>query len=61
MKGANMVELTSALITGSILSMLFANTRIISIICVTILTFLFPIPMLVVVLFGVVTYVKKKK
>jgi hypothetical protein len=44
MKGANMVELTSALITGSILSILFANTRIIGIICVAVLTFLYPIP-----------------
>jgi hypothetical protein len=55
-----MVELTSALITGSILSVLFANTRTIGIICVAVLTFLYLIPMVIVVLFGVGTYVKKK-
>ena len=55
-----MIALTCALITGSILSMLFANTRIIGIICVTVLTFLYPIPMVIVVLFGVGTYLYKK-
>ena len=55
-----MVELTSALITGSILFRLFANTRTIGIICVAVLTFLYLIPMVIVVLFGVDTYVKKK-
>ena len=55
-----MIELTSALITGSILSMLFPNTRTIGIICVAVLTFLYPIPMVIVVLFGIGTYIYKK-
>ena len=46
-------QLTSALITGSLLAMLFPNTRTIGIICIALLTFLFPIPMLIVVLLGV--------
>ena len=55
-----MIEHTSALITGSILSMLFPNTRTIGIICVAVLTFLYPIPMVIVVLFGIGTYIYKK-
>jgi hypothetical protein len=55
-----MIELTSALITGSILSMLFSNTRTVGIICVAVLTFLYPIPMVIVVLFGVGTFLYKK-
>jgi len=48
-----MIPVICALITGAILSMPFANTRIIGIICVTVLTFLYPIPMVIAVLFGV--------
>jgi hypothetical protein len=55
-----MVELTSALITGSILSMLFPNTRTIGIICVAVLTFLYPIPAVIVVLIGMGFYLYKK-
>ena len=53
-------QLIAALITGAILSMLFSNTRNIGILCVAVLTFLFPIPMVIVVLFGVGTYLYKK-
>ena len=56
-----MIELTSALITGSILSMLFPTTRTIGIICVAALTFLFPIPMVIVVIFGVGCFLYSKK
>ena len=56
-----MIELTSALITGSVLSMLFPTTRTIGIICVAVLTFLYPIPSVIVVLFGVGTYIFYKK
>ena len=53
-------QLIAALITGAILSMLFSNTRNIGILCVAVLTFLFPIPMVILVLFGVGTYLYKK-
>ena len=53
-------QIIPALIVGSILSMLFANTRTVGIICVAILTFLYPIPMVIVVLFGVGTFLCKK-
>ena len=47
-----MIELTCALITGAILSMFFPNTRIIGIISIVVLTFLYPIPTVIVVLVG---------
>lgn len=53
-------QLIAALITGAILSMLFSNTRNIGILCVAVLTFLFPIPMVILVLFGVGTYLYRK-
>ena len=53
-------QIIPALIVGSILSMLFANTRTVGIICVAVLTFLHPIPMVIVVLFGVGSYLYKK-
>ena len=53
-------QLIAALITGATLSMLFSNTRNIGILCVAVLTFLFPIPMVILVLFGVGTYLYKK-
>ena len=53
-------QLIAALITGAILSMLFSNTRNIGILCVAVLTFLFPIPMVIVVLLGVGTYLYRK-
>ena len=53
-------QLIAALVTGATLSMLFSNTRNIGILCVAVLTFLFPIPMVIVVLFGVGTYLYKK-
>ena len=53
-------QLIAALITGATLAMLFSNTRTVGILCVAALTFLFPIPMLVVVMIGVGTYLYKK-
>ena len=53
-------QLIAALVTGATLSMLFSNTRNIGILCVAVLTFLFPIPMVILVLFGVGTYLYKK-
>ena len=53
-------QLIAALITGATLAMLFSNTRNIGILCVAVLTFLFPIPMVIVVLFGVGTYLYRK-
>jgi hypothetical protein len=53
-------QLIAALVTGAILSMLFSNTRNIGILCVAVLTFLFPIPMVILVLLGVGTYLYKK-
>ena len=56
-----MIDLTCALITGATLSLLFANTRGIGIICVAILTFQFPIPMVIMVLIGVGLFFNYKK
>jgi len=53
-------QLIAALITGATLSMLFSNTRTVGILCVAALTFLFPIPMLIVVLLGVGFYLYQK-
>ena len=53
-------QLIAALITGAILSMLFSNTRNIGILCVAVLTFLFPIPMVIAVSIGVGTYLYRK-
>ena len=53
-------QLIAALVTGATLSMLFSNTRNIGILCVAVLTFLFPIPMVILVLFGVGTYLYRK-
>ena len=49
-------QLVTDLITGAALAILFSNTRNVGIVCVAILTFLFPFPMLIIVLFGVGTY-----
>ena len=53
-------QLIAALITGAVLAMMFPNTRSIGIICVAVLTFLFPIPMVVIVLFGVGFFLYRK-
>ena len=53
-------QLIAALVTGATLSMLFSNTRNIGILCVAVLTFLFPIPMVILVLFGGGTYLYRK-
>ena len=55
-----MIALTCALITGAILSMFFPNTRIIGIISIVVLTFLYPIPTVIVVLVGIGTYFYKR-
>ena len=52
--------LICSLIVGSSLALMFPNTRTFGIICIVVLTFLFPIPMLIVVLFGVGTYFYRK-
>ena len=54
-------QLIAALITAATLAMLFPNTRNVGIICVATLTFLFPTPMLIVVMFGVGSYIFFKK
>jgi hypothetical protein len=53
--------LICSLIVGSVLALCFSgSSRNIGIICIVVLTFLFPIPMLIVVLFGVGTYFYRK-
>lgn len=49
-------SLTCALITASILSMFFRSTQGIGIICITVLTFLYPIPIMAVVAVGIALY-----
>ena len=56
-----MIALTCALITGAILSLLIPSTRSIGIGCVTILTFLFPIPMTILVVIGMGLFLYSKK
>jgi hypothetical protein len=53
-------QIIPALITGATLAMLFPNTRNVGILCVAVLTFLFPIPMIVIVMLGVGCYIFKK-
>ena len=54
-------QLVAALATGSILAMLFPNTRSIGIVCIAALTFLFPKSMVIVVLFGVSVFLYTKR
>jgi len=53
-------QLIAALVIGATLAMLFPNTRTVGILYVAALTFLFPIPMVIVVLLGVGTYLYRK-
>jgi len=53
-------QIVCALITGGTLAMLFPNTRTVGNICIAVLTFLFPIPMLIAVVLGFGIYCYKK-
>jgi hypothetical protein len=53
-------QIIPALITGAVLSMLFSNTRTVGIICVAVLAFLYPIPVMIVVLIAVSIFLYKK-
>ena len=53
-------QIIPALITGSVLAMMFSNTRNMGIIAISVLTFLYPKPMLVVVLITATVFVYKK-
>jgi hypothetical protein len=50
------ISLTCALVTAAVLSMMFRSTRGIGIICVTVLTFLYPIPVMILVAIGIAAY-----
>lgn len=50
-------SLTCALVTAAVLSMLFRSTRGIGIICVTVLTFLYPIPSMTLAALGLGVYI----
>ena len=53
-------QLIPALITGSVLAMMFPNTRNMGIIATSALAFLYPKPMLIVVLITVTIFLYKK-
>ncbi|MEK6196505.1 MAG: hypothetical protein N2F24_20015 [Deltaproteobacteria bacterium] len=53
-------QIIPALITGSVLAMMFPNTRNMGIIVTSALAFLYPVPVLVVVLIAVIVFVYKK-
>jgi hypothetical protein len=53
-------QIIPALITGSILAMLFPNTRNIGIITTSVLAFLYPLPVMAVVLIAAIVFVYKK-
>nr|WP_321464594.1 hypothetical protein [uncultured Desulfobulbus sp.] len=55
------VSLTCALITAAVLSMFFRSTQGIGIICITVLTFLYPIPAMVLVAVGIAIYFYSKR
>jgi hypothetical protein len=48
--------MTCALITAAVLSLLFRSTQGIGIICVTVLTFLYPITVMILVVIGIAIY-----
>lgn len=50
-------SLTCALVTAAVLSMMFRSTRAIGIICVTVLTFLYPIPSMTLAALGLGVYI----
>jgi len=50
------LSLTCALVTAAVLSMFFRSTQGIGIICITVLTFLYPIPVMVLAAIGIAVY-----
>ncbi|ADW17193.1 hypothetical protein Despr_1021 [Desulfobulbus propionicus DSM 2032] len=50
------LSLTCALITAAVLSMFFRSTQGIGIICITVLAFLYPIPVMVLATIGIAVY-----
>ena len=55
------ISLTFALIAASCLSMLWPSTRLVGIISLTVLTFLFPIQTLPLILVGILIYLYKRR
>ena len=53
-------QIIPALITGSVLAMMFSNTRNMGILACSALAFLYPKPMLIVVLITAIIFVYKK-
>ena len=53
-------QIIAALITGAALAMMFSNTRNIGIIATSALAFLYPKPILAVVLLGIAFYIYRK-
>jgi len=50
------LSLTCALVTAAVLSMFFRSTQGIGIICITVLTFLYPIPVMALAVIGIAAY-----
>jgi len=50
------LSLTCALVTAAVLSMFFRSTQGIGIICITVLTFLYPIPVMALAVIGIAVY-----
>jgi len=50
------LSMTCALVTAAVLSMFFRSTQGIGIICITVLTFLYPIPVMVLAVIGIAVY-----
>jgi hypothetical protein len=50
------ISLTCALIIAAVLSLFFRSTQGIGIICITVLTFLYPIPAMILVALGIIIY-----
>ena len=53
-------QIIPALITGSVLAMMFSNTRNMGIIATSVLAFLYPVPVMVVVLIAASIFLYKK-
>ena len=53
-------QLIAALITGAVLAMMFSNTRNMGIIATSALAFLYPKPILTIVLLGIAFYLYRK-
>jgi len=50
------LSLTCALVTAAVLSMFFRSTQGIGIICITVLAFLYPIPVMALAAIGIAVY-----